>query len=298
MMGIGSMKQDTVGVDVGRDTLRAVALRSTGAGHIVLAAAETRRTPNHPCPIERDVQRLMYAMERQGFSIKNITLGAPPDRLACAVMELPPRSSGAPIDSLADAELAKSVPGSFESSMWDLPDAPRQSASEYFAVALSHTHAMDLISPFENEGIVVGTIEPEMTAIGRVTGGNNRLVLDIGRRGVRMYAFEGKKILFARNLPHSAESGISAGAFTGVVGTIDYLAGRFPCLEHATVVVLGKPSEYETIREQILREFEADITNTMPIDLTPAPCLTGVDFDAQWATAIGLALRPAHWGAA
>ena len=286
------MNPVSVGIDVGCNTLRAIALKSTGTAHEVIAAAETRRTPNHAYPIQLDVQRLVNGLHRQGLDLGHVTLSASPERLACAIIELPPRSSGAPVESLAAAEIAKNVSGPFESCLWDLPDAPRQSASEYLTAALSHADASLLIEPFEAEGVFVDSIEPEATALGRVTGSNNRLVLDMGRRGIRMYAYEGKNLLFARNLARNSETDRADRVYADVVRTIDYLAARFPCLEEASVVVLGKPAEYTAIRDQILSEFEAEVTDAMPIELAPKPWLRDVNFDAQWATALGLALRP------
>jgi hypothetical protein len=298
MMGTMLKNKLAVGIDIGCTTLRAAALCSIGTRHEVVAAAETQRTPNHPCPIQLDVQRLIFGLQRQGLSLNHVILGAPPDNVASAVVELPPRTSGAPIESLADAEISKNVKGPFESALWDLPDAPRQSAAEYLTLAYSHSDAADLVAPFESEGLFIDAIEPEVAALSRVTGGNNRLVLDMGRRGIRMYAYEGKNILFSRNLERSDESDISSRSYSEVVRTIDYLAARFPCLENATVIVLGRPSEYAAIRDEILSEFEADITDTMPIELIPRPWLKSVAFDTQWATAIGLALRPQNGDAA
>lgn len=281
----------TVGIDVGADTLRAVALRHQGIKCEVVAAAESGRTPNHPHPTQLDVQRLVQAMERQGVTIQNVVVGAPPERVLSSMVELPPRSSGAPIDSLAQAEVAKSINGNFESYIWDLPESPRQKVTEYFALAYSHEDAGELLAPFEAEGIRVIAIEPELTALSRVTGSNNRVVLDIGGKGARLYAYEGRNVLFARCTPLAEGSADPASIVRGFIGTIDYLVNRFPGLEDATVIVLGQPRLFERVKQELLKEFDADITNKLVVDLTPSGVLQNYSFDSRWASAIGLATR-------
>ncbi|RNC81333.1 MAG: hypothetical protein ED559_05950 [Phycisphaera sp.] len=210
-----------------------------------------------------------------------------------SMIELPPRSSGAPIDSLAKAEIAKSISGNFESFIWDLPESPRQKATEYFAIAYGHEDAGELLAPFESEGIKVSAIEPELTALARVTGSNNRVVLDIGGRGARLYAYEGRNVLFARCTPRADISSDPTAIVRGFIGTIDYLVNRFPGLEDATVVVLGQPHLFEGVKQELLKEFDADITDKLVADLTPSGLLQNYSFDSRWASAIGLATRDA-----
>lgn len=283
----------SVGIDVGSDTLRAVALRHHGVKCEIIAAVESGRTPNHPHPTQLDVQRLVHAMERQGVRIHDAVIGAPSDRLMSSMIELPPRSSGAPIDSLAKAEIAKSIHGSFESYIWDLPESPRQKVTEYFAIAYSHEDAHELLAPFEAEGITISAIEPELTALARVTGSNNRVVLDIGGRGARLYAYARSSVLFARCNPRAEISPDPTSIVRGFMGTIDYLVNRFPDLEDATVVVLGQPHLYEEVKQELLKEFDADVTNKLVVDLTSSSQLQNYSFDSRWASTIGLATRHA-----
>ncbi|GAB5495143.1 MAG: hypothetical protein Phyf2KO_02230 [Phycisphaerales bacterium] len=288
----------TIGVDIGSETLRAVAIRRDGTKCEVVAAVESVRTPNHPVPTAIDVQRLSQALERQGVIAKEFVVGAPPERLMASMLELPPRSSGAPIESLAQAEIAKSLPGSFESCIMDLPESARQKTTEYFALAFSHEAASDLLSPFESEGIRVAAIEPDVTALSRVTGANNRVVLDVGKRGARLYAYEGKNTLFARCTPHAEGKSDPSSIVSGFVGTIDYLVNRFQGLEDATLIVLGQPNLYERVKAVLLDEFDADITNNLVVDLASSGAVRGCTFDSRWASAIGLATRTSEKEAA
>lgn len=280
-----------VGVDVGMNTLRAVALRGSGLNWDVLAAVETPRTPNHPHPTQMDVERLQQAMERQNIQMKMVALSASPERLATALVDLPPRSSGAPIDSLAQAEMAKSVSGAFESCVWDLPAGPKQSNAEYFSIAYTHEEATKLTSSFDAEGLQVVAIEPEFVSLGRVSGSNSRVVLDVGRRGTRIYAFESRQILFARHVPHPQPTCDASSIVNGFIGTIDYLAGRFPALDDASILVFGQPSLARDVRAELKEEFEAEVSCEMVVDLNPRPFMSGLSLDSNWANAIGLAMR-------
>ena len=287
----------TIGVDIGAGTLRAVALRPEGNAFRLLAAAETARTPNHPVPSALDVERLAQALERQGQNARSIVLAAPADRVASAVVELPPRSSGAPIEMLAKAEMAKNLPGDSEVSVFDLPPGRRVRVSEYLAIALSHASASELLSPFTQSGITVDAIEPEGSALQRITGSNSRVVLETGSRGVRIHAFEPGGALFVRCIETQGESIESDRIRTSIIGTIDYLAERFPVLEEASVFVLGDQRQGNRLAELLTREFEAEVMREPIANVLPVDWLESLDACRRWPIALGLAMRPAGVGA-
>lgn len=287
----------TIGVDIGARTLRAVALRPEGNAFRLVAAAETARTPNHPIPTALDVERLAQALERQGQNARSIVLAAPADRVASAVVELPPRSSGAPIEMLAKAEMAKNVPGESEVSVFDLPPGRRARVSEYLAIALPHASALELLTPFTQSGITVDAIEPEGSALLRITGSNSRVVLEAGNRGVRIHAFEPGGALFVRSIETQGESVESERIRTSIIGTIDYLAERFPVLEEASVFVLGDLRQGDRLAELLTREFEADVLRGPVASVLAVDWLEGLDACRRWPIALGLAMRTAGVGA-
>lgn len=287
----------TIGVDIGARTLRAVALQPQGSAFRLVAAVETWRTPNHPVPTALDVERLAQALERQGQNARTIVLAAPSDRVASAVVELPPRSSGAPIEILAKAEMAKNIPGESEVSVFDLPPGRRARVSEYLAIALPHASASELLTPFTQSGLTVEAIEPEGSALQRITGSNGRVVLEAGSRGVRIHAFEPGGALFVRSIETQGESVESDRIRTSIVGTIDYLAERFPVLEEASVFVLGGQRQGDRLAELLTREFEASVLREPVATVHAADWLVGLDACRRWPVALGLAMRPAGVGA-
>lgn len=286
-----SLPSGLCGVDIGERTLRAAAVRSNGARHHLVAAAETQRTLNHPIPTQADVERLIRAMQRQSYEMRHVTIASPADQLFSAIVELPPRNSGAPVETLAKAELAKNVQGDLESYLWDLPQGRLTKACEYLAVGLSHTTANELIAPFERAGLTVDSIEPPSAALQRLTGANNRLVFDAGRRGVRIHAYEGTSTLFMRNYALTSETIESERMRANITGTIDYLIARFPALENASVVVLGDPVQADHLAAMLIEEYETTVAREMFLDLHAAPWLSDVYSSSEWAVAIGLAIQ-------
>lgn len=279
----------SIGVDIGVRTLRAVALSHEGNAFRLRAMVETVRTPNHPVPTRHDVERLLHALERQGIDARRISLAVPPDRLASAIVELPPRSSGAPIETLAQAELTKGAPGGLEVFIWDLPPGRRARASEYFAIGLQHEAANELLLPFTQCGLDVDHLEPEATALQRITGQNNRVVFMAGARNIGIYAFDTSSTLFMRTIELAGESVESDRVHTSLVGTIDYLAERFPMLEEASVIVLGEPKASDRLSASLLLEYETTVVRELRVDIRSTGWLADFDLDTRWATAIGLA---------
>jgi len=296
MVGFGD--QVSVGIDIGASALRGVALRQRGGHFEVLAAAESIRTPNHPVPTLLDVERLIQALQRQGFNPKSAVIAAPSDRLANAIVELPPRSSGAPIDVLAGAELNKNVPGELEVFVWDLPPGRHAKANEYLAIGFPHAAANELMSPFLQAGLTIEAIEPEMTALQRVTGANGRLVLDAGMRGLRIYAYDGSNALFFRHIELANEAVDSDRVRTSVTGTIDYVADRFPTLEEASVIVLGNPGQADRVSTMLKHEYDTSIVRDLRTELEFPEWLRDSGIGPRWEPAIGLAARPAAVGVA
>ncbi len=282
----------TVGIDIGATVLRGVALRQRGSTHEVLAAVETVRAPNHPVPTLLDVERLIHALQRQGVETRSVVIVAPSDRLANAIMELPPRSSGAPIETLARTELNKNVTGDLEVFVWDLPPGRNARASEYLAIGLAHSVAMELMAPFLQAGLTVEAIEPEVTALERITGANARIILDVGTRSLCIYAYEASRTLFFRHVELSGDALDSDRVRAVMTGTIDYVAARFPALEDGSVFVLGDDQQIERIAATLLREYDTEIQRELQHNLRLPAWLGDTKLDARWTTAIGLATRP------
>jgi len=182
-----------IGVDVGARTVKAVQLgrdrlsAATG-GWRVTAAAEVPRDevaqPAAGAPAQAgsqfktshvmtpsEVHRLMGTLERQGFRGGDVALAAPSERVVTSMLELPPRSSQAPLEQIARMEVARAhrfAPDSFEMGCWDLPAAARATKqTPVMAVACTHTDAAAIMDPFEAEGMNVVALGVKPAALAR-----------------------------------------------------------------------------------------------------------------------------------
>jgi Tfp pilus assembly PilM family ATPase len=118
------------------------------------------------------VNRLRGVLERQGFSGNDVVLAASSGQLLMEILDLPPRSSGAPIAELARAELARATrvqSDLVEMDFWDLPGgASRAGAStQVMAVGIAHSEANPLIDDFENCGMNVVALDLQGCALAR-----------------------------------------------------------------------------------------------------------------------------------
>jgi Tfp pilus assembly PilM family ATPase len=192
------------------------------------AASSSNKAPA-PIPAGRqrpltapEVGRLLGTLERQGFAGDRVVLAAPPDRLSTSVLDLPPRSSQAPIEQIARMELARAhrfAPDQFEMGCWDLPAAARAAkATPAMAVACTHADALALIDPFEAEGLDVVALDVLPCALARAcvpligadsgwAGGSGITgIVDIGWSTADLILLNEGVVIYTRSL---ADSGIS-----------------------------------------------------------------------------------------
>lgn len=158
-----------IGIDVGARTIAAVQL--DGRGRIAAAAQIDRRTePAAPLSAE-EAATLDEVLYRQGFNGRDLVVGVPDDKLFTQVLELPPRSSGAPVEQLARMEVArahKCGPDTFEMACWDLPAPVRAGdATHVMAAACGHADADALLDALESTGLSVKALDARPWAVAR-----------------------------------------------------------------------------------------------------------------------------------
>lgn len=179
-----------IGVDVSPHVLRAAQLRRAGAGWRVTATATVPRDEPEAPLDRRDVQRLIATMRHRGFRGSQVVLTAPPERLLTGMLELPPRSSGAPVEQLARVEMSrlhKRDVSTFELACWDLPSPARAAhCTHVMAVAYAHSDADALLDLFEGQGLNVRAIDAQGWALIRACapmladGFAVNLIVDLG----------------------------------------------------------------------------------------------------------------------
>jgi Tfp pilus assembly PilM family ATPase len=203
-----SGRRSPIGIEVGTRTVGAVQLDGSSAR--VLAAAVVARRPSarEPGPFEtEEASRLESVLYRQGFVGRDVALCVPDGSLLTGVLELPPRSSGAPLEQLARVEMArthKKDAGSFEMACWDLPAPARAGdGTHVMAAACMNDAANTLIDNFENAGFRVSVLDVKPWALtracGRVLGKNGTTaLLDVGETGAMLTAVRGGVPVYER----------------------------------------------------------------------------------------------------
>ncbi len=212
-----------IGLDIGASRLKVAQVARTRRGWRVVASGSMVRTCQTPVPDAAEVESLLCLLDRAGFVGSSVVLGAPRSMLQTAVLDLPPRTSGAPIEQICAAEMSRMfrlAPGSYEVHAWEMPSASgRGKTTQMAASALRWEAAEELIAPFEALGLEVEAVDLACEATCRacrsvcVEGDGLTALLDIGWAGVDMGVFRGGEKVYERWLP-----GVGVGGLAGLVG--------------------------------------------------------------------------------
>ena len=200
-----------VGIDVGSRSIKAVQLGHSSRGWCVEAAALLPRVAPHEPISESEAARLCGTLNRQGFGGRDAVLAAPDPGVMTDVLELPPRSSDAPLDQIARMEMARTKqfdPGKVEMACWDVPAPVRCGAATHvMAAACPHDDAERLLELFEAAGWRVAALDVEGWALARACasalGPPEELsaAVDIGARGAVFFLFHQGVVVYERPLP-------------------------------------------------------------------------------------------------
>jgi Tfp pilus assembly PilM family ATPase len=173
-----------------------------------LATAHVRRAaPGEPYE-PADFERLRGVLYRRGFRGRELFLAAPKSIVQRTTLDLPPRSSGAPLDEIARSELARQTharPGSFELAWWDSPQPPRAGSSTR-AITLScpHETASGLLDALDGLGLHARAMISPSTAFALAAPppppGSTRGVLDLGWTDATLVVLTPETIIFERQL--------------------------------------------------------------------------------------------------
>ena len=211
MTGSGRPSRTPIGIDVGTRTLKAVQLQSAGGHYRLQRATVVPRLSPGEALNEREVNWLESILRRQGFVGVRVVLAAPAEQVFAEVLELPARSSGAPIEQIARMELARNHnrdPGGFEMCSWDVPVAPTHRESSQntllYAAACDHRAANGVMDLFEQVDLQVEALDLRCCAVFRacrsLLAGKTgiRGVLDMGWNGARLGLFYDDVLIFER----------------------------------------------------------------------------------------------------
>lgn len=171
-----------IGLDISPGFIAAAQLRRArtpaGAPWVLAAAAVIPRKPDAASAgsvSAAEADRIADTLWRCGFRGRDVVLGVPDSDLLVSALELPPRSSGAPLEELARHELArahKCDAAAVESAIWDLPGPVRGSAITHtLAVACPHAASVSLLDTLEHPAgarLRVRSLHPRLLALARV----------------------------------------------------------------------------------------------------------------------------------
>lgn len=171
------LSRGLIGLDVGERWIKAVQLSGDPKPQLLAAATLPRDAapPGDPQPLhplsDDEVRRLKAVLVRRGFGHGAIIAAAPGACVFTSVLDLPPRSSGAPLEQIARTELAhvhRREPATMEVAFWELPKPARGGEGmPAMAVGCSHEDALRLIEPLERRRLNVAVLDTQGWALAR-----------------------------------------------------------------------------------------------------------------------------------
>ena len=200
-----------IGVDIGHRRIKAVQVGDDGR---LLHRLNIERLQFGDTLDQADATRLAGAIAGHGFQGTTLAVSPPKGSLKTGVLELPPKGSGAPIEQIAQMELArmhKLEPGRFEMAIWTLP-APARAGTMTHAMgaACDHESSTTLIDTLLEAGFEVDGIDVPAWAVARacrprLQAEQVTLVVDVGWTSTELTVMHGNIVIFERS---RAESGL------------------------------------------------------------------------------------------
>jgi len=217
MIFFPTMGRNPIGVDLGARVIKAVQTgRSRGRRVVTASASFARVRPDGPIDLD-EVKRLSRVLSRQGFVGRQLVLAAPSEQLMSAVVDMPPRESGAPYHLIAQQEFARlqsQEPGQFQVSWWDIPQPARSSSTKVMTVGCAHADTDPLLDVFEAGGFDVSAMDSGLCAAVRAcreqlgSAQSVSAVLDLGWSSARLAIVHGSVVVFDRTLASSGMAGL------------------------------------------------------------------------------------------
>lgn len=211
-----------IGIDLDGRCIRAAQLRRArpGSDRLLSASAVLTRHDAAEAISPAEACSVMGALSRQGFRGDRIVLALPAGRLLTAVLDVPPRASGAPLDVICRNELARThrlEPEAIESAWWEVPSssvsARGAEGMQAMAVGCRQDDAQALITAFDAAGARTSAIDTRGSALaraiaGRVPGATAlAAIVEWEWDAAFIVVVRGETIIYER---HLAESGLTA----------------------------------------------------------------------------------------
>ncbi len=266
-----------IGIDLGTSSIKAAQLARTRTGWCLAASASYSRLDGEDALSAAEMDRLLGVLDRAGCTGDTAVLGAPRSMLLTALVDAPPKSSGAPVEQICAAEFARMYrlsPGGCQMHMVEVPSATsRVNTSQMSINGMSNTDAERLIAPFDNAGIIIEAIDLGAEARCRAShpvcaqGEELTALLDVGASGIGLSVFREGESVYHRWLAGAGVGrlveavcrslSIQPAAARVLVGRVGLIAPTCEALDSVTVSrVLSLSREYaEGLFHDILRSL-------------------------------------------
>ncbi len=196
----------TIGLDIGSRAIKFVGINAR-TGEARVSGVIPRSQPGAEIDAT-EISRIAAVLRRRGIWSRSVVLSAPPSMASNAMLELPPRSSGAPIERLAQIEMARMLrcePNTIETVSWDVAIGGKAAQhTSVMAVACSTSQATRIAEGFEDAGVVIEAIEPGCIALARVVRrwlrASSFVVADLGASGGRICVVNKGTVTLQREL--------------------------------------------------------------------------------------------------
>lgn len=204
-----------IGISIDARWIRAAQVAIANTKPTLIGAVRLRRHETSPGEqvspaTHEEAARLFDVLGRQGIRSQQVVLVAPSQLAALTTIELPPKSSGAPLEQIAAMEISRLQrldPGSFELALWELPKGQRPgrgATGSYMAATATHAQGEALSAAFDGLGVAVTALVPEALALAKAAAisAQTRAVLSLTWSGMEIVVLnETGRVVYHRALP-------------------------------------------------------------------------------------------------
>jgi Tfp pilus assembly PilM family ATPase len=281
------------GIDISSERVIAAQVRVASSGWTLLGGCAMARTSGGAALSAEEAVALESLLFRKGFVPAPCVIAAPDGALRSVTMELPPASSGAPIDQLARAEFArrsKVEQDRFVLSYWEMPTSGQ--GTQVMAVGCAIEPTDEAIEALERAGLRVGGVDDPARALGRVLAAAPTIAtVRVGARldawGASIVVLHHGALLYARR-PTALALGVTSDAeaaqrlATEIDACIGFARHRSRSHAPAAISVLGQAGLNGTVMDILAQRFGGSLAQPVMAN--------GEPLDPTLAGAIGLAL--------
>jgi len=215
-MMLGGRGVSPIGLDLGRQAIKAVQWAGSAGSPRIVASARIARTDESAIPTLEESSRLAEILWRRGFQGRRVVVGVPESSSLTAVVEVPPANAGAPVRQIAAGELAR-LHGTnvedLETDSWMLPAAgSKGQRHEAVAVGVRRGEMLALLDSLQaRDGAGFEVVAADASVCARVRAATLGLrtiteawaLLDMGWSSSRLSVVHDRLIIYDRALPDS-----------------------------------------------------------------------------------------------